>query len=83
MFCQQKYAEAIDSYNRAIEINPTHANAYYNRACAQAFQGDFDRAISDLAEAIRLEPDEYRRLAATDSDFELLRQDSRFLRMLN
>jgi tetratricopeptide (TPR) repeat protein len=83
LFCQQKYAEAIDSYNQAIKINPTYANAYYNRACAQGFQGDFDRAISDLTEAIRLEPERYRKLAATDRDFEPLRGDSRFLRMLN
>ena len=27
--------------------------------------------------------EKYRKLAATDSDFELLREDSRFLRMLN
>ena len=53
------------------------------RACAYSLQGDFDSAISDLAEAIRLEPEEYRELAATDSDFEVLWQDARFLRMVN
>jgi tetratricopeptide (TPR) repeat protein len=83
LFFLKRHQEAIESYDKAIEINPTFANAYYNRACAQAFQGDFDRAISDLSEAIRLEPEEYRKLASTDSDFELLREDSRFLRMLN
>ena len=36
-----------------------------------------------MAEAIRLEPEEYRKLAATDSDFEVLWQDARFLRMVN
>ena len=40
-------------------------------------------AYNSIAEAIRLEPKRYRKLAATDSDFEVLRQDARFLRMLN
>ncbi len=75
--------EAIASYDKAIEFKPDYGEAYYNRACSYSIQGDFDRAISDLSEAIRLEPEEYRKLASTDSDFELLREDSRFLRMLN
>ena len=75
--------EAIASYDKAIEFKPDNGPAYYNRACFYSLQGDFDRAISDLAEAIRLEPEEYRKLAATDSDFEPLREDPRFLRMLN
>ena len=75
--------EAIASYDKAIEFKPDKHEAYYNRACSYSIQGDFDRAISDLSEAIRLEPEHYRKLAATDSDFEPLREDSRFLRMLN
>ena len=75
--------EAIASYEKAIEFKPDYDKAYYNRACSYSLQGDFDRAISDLAEAIRLEPEEYRKLASTDSDFEPLREDPRFLRMLN
>ncbi len=74
---------AIQDWEKAIEIKPDYGGAYYNRACSYSFQGDFDRAISDLAEAIRLEPEHYRKLAETNSDFELLREDSRFLRMLN
>ena len=75
--------EAIESYDKAIQFKPDYGSAYYNRACAYSLQGDFNFAISDLAEAIRLEPERYRKLAATDSDFEVLRQDARFLRMVN
>ena len=75
--------EAIVSYDKAIEIKPDFASAYFNRACAYSLQSDFDFAISDLAEAIRLEPERYRKLAATDSDFEVLRQDARFWRIVN
>ncbi|MFM6521476.1 MAG: tetratricopeptide repeat-containing serine protease family protein, partial [Microcystis panniformis] len=28
---QQKYIVALDDYNKAIELNPNHAGAYYNR----------------------------------------------------
>ena len=83
LFALGRYEEAIASCDKAIEIKPNDGSAYYNRACAYSFQGDFDFAISDLAEAIRLKPERYRKLAATDSDFEILRQDARFWRMLN
>ena len=75
--------EAIESYEKALGFKPDYHEAWYNRACSYSLHGEFDRAISDLAEAIRLEPEHYRKLAATNSDFELLRGDSRFLRMLN
>jgi tetratricopeptide (TPR) repeat protein len=82
LFCQQKYTEAIDSFSRAIAINPTYANAFYNRACNYAFQGAINLAFVDLTEAIRLSPEQYRKLAETDPDLESLREDPRFEKLL-
>ena len=56
-----------------IEFKLDDANAFYSRARAQVLKCKLDLALIDLAEAIRLEPGEYRKLAATDSDFEVLR----------
>ena len=32
---QEKYKEAIESYNEAVKLEPTHANTYINRGFAQ------------------------------------------------
>jgi hypothetical protein len=39
-------------------------------------------ALQDLAEAIRLDPEEYRNLAKTDTDFDGMRDDPRFQALL-
>src|SRR3954451_10854162 len=54
------YPQAIDSFNRAIEIDPGYAPAYYGRGVAQFNQGEWDRAIADFTEAIRLDPTDAR-----------------------
>ena len=45
---------AIADYTRAIEIDPRDAVAYNNRGIAYRAKGDNDRAIADLAAAMRL-----------------------------
>ena len=37
-------------------MNPRYARAYYNRALAYYYQGNYDRAIADLTKAIELNP---------------------------
>jgi tetratricopeptide (TPR) repeat protein len=54
------YPQAIDSFNRAIEIDPGYAPAYHGRGLAYLDQGDRDRAIADFGEAIRLAPSDAR-----------------------
>ena len=39
-------------------LNPSYANAYYNRAKARDEQGDKQGALADFNEAIRLEPND-------------------------
>ena len=41
----EKYAEAIECYDKALEINPQNADAYYNKAQALS-------TIEKYAEAI-------------------------------
>ena len=48
--------KAIESYSRAIKLNPNYANAYNNRGVAHDKQGEVDRAIEDFNIAIELNP---------------------------
>lgn len=51
-----EFDAALKDLNAAIEIEPTYACAFNNRARVYGFKGDYDRAIADYDEAIRLAP---------------------------
>ena len=48
--------EAIKYYNKAIELNPQFAEAFYNRGLAKADLGKPEEAIKDYDRAIKLNP---------------------------
>ena len=50
----QDYSDAISDYNKAIEINPDHAEAYYNRGIAKINLGQKDSGCLDLSKAGKL-----------------------------
>jgi tetratricopeptide (TPR) repeat protein len=70
--------EAIASYDKALEIKPDKHEAWYNKACSYALQGNIEQALENLQQAINLSPDKYREMAKTDSDFDNIRKDERF-----
>jgi len=49
-------------YTQAIEIDPTDAVPFHNRALARAANGDDGKSADDFAEAIRLDPDDLEAL---------------------
>ena len=51
-----EYQEAIDRYDRAIELNPNYATVYNNRGTAKGALGDYQGAIADFSEVIELNP---------------------------
>lgn len=52
-----QHDQAIPYYNKAIEINPRFANAYFSRGVASAEgKGQYDKAISDYNKAIEINP---------------------------
>lgn len=55
-----EYALAIDIFSKAIRLDPTNADAYFERGSAYFAKGylkrDFADAIPDLMEALRLNP---------------------------
>ncbi|MGL5059788.1 MAG: tetratricopeptide repeat protein [Microcoleus sp.] len=72
------YPEAIACYDVTLEIHPTFATAFYNKACCYALLGLGDLALDSLEQAVKLSPHFYQELALADADFLALRKHERF-----
>lgn len=57
LFRQQKYRAAAAKYSEAIELTPTNANLWNNRACCHAALKDWDECWEGAAHATTLKPD--------------------------
>ena len=58
MECFMKnYSGAIADFDRAIEINPRFAKAYYSRGLAKKHYNDHLGAIIDFTKAIEIDPE--------------------------
>lgn len=53
----RKYDEAIEEYNKAIELKPDYAPIYSIRGYIYRIKGDFESAIEDYNKLIELRPD--------------------------
>lgn len=53
---QGKYAEALDDFNRVIQLNPMFPKAYANRATLFTQSGDLEQAQVDYERACTLDP---------------------------
>ncbi|WP_448598176.1 tetratricopeptide repeat protein [Thermoleptolyngbya sp.] len=72
-----RYEEAIASYQKSLAFLPDDAWAYYNIARCYALMGEVERAVEMLERAIDLD-EQYREEAKTDADFDGIREDERF-----
>lgn len=73
-----RYEQAIASWDKVVEIKPDLEQAWYNRARAYSCLGDIDTAIENLHQAINLNA-ECREIAKTDVNFDAIRNDERFM----
>jgi tetratricopeptide (TPR) repeat protein len=73
--------EASQDIGRAIELNPTFGNAYVTLASLMAQQGDLEQSLNTLQRAKELRANELP-LALSDPEFEPLREDPRFKKIL-
>lgn len=55
-FDENDYDKAKEYYDKAIELNPEFAKAYYNRGIAYGELKDYDKAIEDNSKAIEFDP---------------------------
>jgi len=53
---QEKYKEALELYNKAIEIDASNAVYYCNRAAAYSKLSDFTNSIEDCKNALKIDP---------------------------
>jgi tetratricopeptide (TPR) repeat protein len=51
------YANAIEYYTKAIDIDPDFAMAYYKRGLAKKMTGNNEGSVANLSKAIELKPD--------------------------
>ena len=49
--------DAVEVLSGAIQIAPSFASSYYYLAMVEAFLGNNERAIDNLQEVLRLDPD--------------------------
>jgi tetratricopeptide (TPR) repeat protein len=76
-----RYQEAIKASDQVITLIPEEACAWYNKSCAKSRLKEIDQSIENLQKAIALDPS-YREKAQTDPDFDTIRNDDRFQRLL-
>lgn len=53
---QGKFEAAIEDYTTAIQLNPTHCRAYYNRAFSHDRLHQHVEAVADYSRALDIEP---------------------------
>lgn len=51
------YEVVLDSYTKAIRLNPNYVEAYYNRGVAKHNLGQYEAALADYNRALELKPD--------------------------
>ncbi len=73
--------EAESAYRHAIELDPNLVSAHFNLACLFAGAGEKTNALTSLGRAIALDP-QYRDKARADKDFDPLRNDPDFVRLV-
>jgi Flp pilus assembly protein TadD len=76
---RQEDAEA--AYKEAIKLNPNDPKAYYNLACLKCLMNFKDKCFDYLEKAIDLDLT-LKSLAKTDSDFDSVRDDERFRKLV-
>jgi tetratricopeptide (TPR) repeat protein len=79
----QRPAEAQTSFETALTIYPNYPDAHYGLACAYALQNQLAPTLEHLKQAIELNPNHYRTLAQTDSDFDSIRDNEQFQALLS
>jgi len=77
LYVEGKYDEAADRARPAVEANPEYAGPLYNLACVESLAGRKDDAIKHLRMSLE-RSDQFRSMAAEDSDFDPIREEPAF-----
>lgn len=77
----ERYDETFTDFNRALELEPDNAGTLYDLACTSSLLEKTDHALAYLEKAITLDK-KYREMAKTDNDFDNIRNDPRFKKLI-
>ncbi len=77
----EHYEKAIEAHRKAAEFDQTRGVALYNLACAYALTGQTDKALEAL-DASGETGFDIHEAAPSDSDFDSIRDDPRFKKLL-
>jgi tetratricopeptide (TPR) repeat protein len=72
-----RYEDEIAAWDQALAIKPDKHEAFYNKACCYALQGQLALALDGLQRAIRLDGS-WQAKAMTDSDFDAILSEPGF-----
>jgi tetratricopeptide (TPR) repeat protein len=78
---RERHEKAVSYFDKALEIDDKNVFALYAKACSYALQGKFDDSLSFLEKVIDMSPG-YSIMAKNDPDFEKLRDDERFKKLV-
>ena len=77
----KRYDDAITDFKHSLELRPDDPSSLYNVACLFSIQGKSDDALVYLEKAITLDK-KYKEKAKTDTDFDNIREDPRFKKLV-
>ncbi|MEA5580010.1 tetratricopeptide repeat protein [Nodularia harveyana UHCC-0300] len=77
-----RYKEALENCDKALELNPQNESGYYGKACFYALQDEVDLALANLQQAININASQCRPEAKYNPDFDSIRNDERFQKLL-
>ena len=82
LYQREEYELALKAFDKAIELKPDYASAWYNKACAYSRKGDKENALKHLSKAIEVDA-KYKEDAKSDDDFKNLWDDEDFKRIVS
>jgi hypothetical protein len=65
-----------------LKLKPDFYQSFYSKACVYALQENIDLALENLTQAINLDS-KCLEMAKTDTDFDRIRNDRRFIDLIN
>jgi tetratricopeptide (TPR) repeat protein len=76
-----RYDEAFTDFNLSLKLRPDNADTFYNMACTYSLMVRTSDAINYLKQAISKDK-KYIDMAKTDKDFDNIRNDPRFQKLI-
>lgn len=73
--------KALEFSKKAMELNPSHKDVLFNYACINALVGNKNEALSSLEKLKKISPEKIKR-SSSDSDFDSIRDDPRFKKLI-